>query len=290
MENRMAKQTYTGTKRICKLYKPCKKCKQEKNWLEFEIHYDAQDKRNVCLDCRRIEGKKRYQRHREKNIARQRERMARLEAEGKAKDIKRRYRKAQRARYLAAGLTANGTPRKAQIIKKLTAEQIDVIRQKRHQVECGKWRRNWLKHHAPAPCVSAWYAGTGKPWNNPRLDPSEKFKVRYNCDDTFRAKEIIKAQNRKVARAERIAELSDGSVTPEALGGLFGEAKFCVYCVEPFNDSYDKTADHVDPLYLGGKHSMDNLVICCRSCNSRKGRKGFVEWLIAERPILNLPR
>jgi 5-methylcytosine-specific restriction endonuclease McrA len=278
----MANRLYTGYKKVCELYKVCLDCKKLTNWLNLANSWKAQSKESLCVTCQRIRRRKKYAENPEPHVNRQRERMARLEAEGRAKDIKRKYRKAQRARYVAAGLTMNGTPRKILTIKKSMTER-------RGQIEINKWRRDWLKHSAPAPCVAAWCAGTGKPWNNPRFDSGEKFKVRYNCDDTFRAKEIIKAQNRKATRAERIAELSDGSVTPEALGSLFGEAKFCVYCVEPFKDSYDKTADHVDPLYLGGKHSMDNLVICCRSCNSRKGRKGFIEWLIAERPILNSP-
>jgi 5-methylcytosine-specific restriction endonuclease McrA len=281
----MANRPYTGYKRVCELYKICLDCKKLTNWLNLENSWKAQNKKSLCLDCCRIRKQKKYAENPEPYIARQRERMARLEIEGKAKDVKRKYRKAQRARYLAAGLTTKGTQRKKQ-----TVDRTEENRRCQHKVKLNKWRRDWLKHRAPAPCVAAWYVGTGKPWNNPRLDSSEKFKVRYNNDNTFRAKEILKVQNRKVARAARIAELSDGSVTPQALGALFGEAKFCVYCVEPFKDSYDKTADHVDPLYLGGKHSMENLVICCRSCNSRKGRKGFIEWLIAERPISNLPR
>lgn len=280
----MANRPYTGYKKICELYKVCLDCKKLTDWLNLANSWKTQSKGSLCVDCHRIRRRKRYAENPNPHIDRQRERMARLEAEGKAKDIKRRYRQAQRARWLAAGLTINGAPRKQQKVNR-TEEKLNYQR----EIEFKKWLRNWLKHSAPASCVAAWYAGTAMPWNNPRLGSGEKFKVRYSCDETFRAKEIIKAQNRKAARAERIAELSDESVTPEALGQLFGQAKFCVYCVKQFESSYDKTADHVDPLYLGGKHSMDNLVIACRSCNSRKGRKGFIEWLIAERPTLNLP-
>ena len=101
------------------------------------------------------------------------------------------------------------------------------------------------------------------------------------------AREIIKVQRRKASRAERIAKNSDGSVTPAALGALFGEARFCAYCLEPFKSSADKQADHVEPLVLGGSHSMDNLVIACVSCNSSKGRKPLLQWLIAEKRTSN---
>jgi 5-methylcytosine-specific restriction endonuclease McrA len=135
--------------------------------------------------------------------------------------------------------------------------------------------------------VLAWYAGTGRPWNSPRLSDGERFTMRYRMDDVFRAREVIKSQRRKASRAERIAKNSDGSVTPAALGALFGEARFCAYCMETFKSSVDKQADHVEPLFLGGSHSMDNLVIACVSCNSSKGRKPLLQWLIAEKRTSN---
>jgi hypothetical protein len=48
----------------------------------------------------------------------------------------------------------------------------------------------------------------------------------------------------------------------------------CVYCSSPLNLSLD----HVTPQSKGGGHSPDNLVTCCRSCNSSKGAKSIAEW------------
>jgi 5-methylcytosine-specific restriction endonuclease McrA len=44
----------------------------------------------------------------------------------------------------------------------------------------------------------------------------------------------------------------------------------CQYCG---HQSRDLTIDHVTPKRLGGKASWENLVCCCRKCNSRKGDK-----------------
>ena len=33
--------------------------------------------------------------------------------------------------------------------------------------------------------------------------------------------------------------------------------------------------DHVVPEYLGGEATADNVVLACRSCNRRKGWRGF---------------
>jgi 5-methylcytosine-specific restriction endonuclease McrA len=52
----------------------------------------------------------------------------------------------------------------------------------------------------------------------------------------------------------------------------------CHYCnvetiVGAQNISRECTVDHVVPVSRGGKDELENLVISCRSCNSRKGAK-----------------
>ncbi len=42
----------------------------------------------------------------------------------------------------------------------------------------------------------------------------------------------------------------------------------CQYCGQK---THDLTLDHVMPRHRGGKHTWDNLVSACRSCNHRKG-------------------
>jgi 5-methylcytosine-specific restriction endonuclease McrA len=239
-----------------------------------------------CEPCKETHGEKRkkekaarnYTKHREQRIAKQKERMTRLEALGVAKEVKRKYRKAQRLRYVSAGLTIKGTERKV---------NLEETKEKKFKLRLRKWRREWLSSSAPDPCVAAWYRATDKPWNNPRITAGEKFRVRYECDHVFRAREILKTQVRKKARARRIESQSDGTLTAQSLGALFADAKFCAYCMESFENSREKTLDHVEPLYLGGQHSLDNAVIACVSCNSSKGKKSLVRWLIAAQQKLN---
>jgi len=49
----------------------------------------------------------------------------------------------------------------------------------------------------------------------------------------------------------------------------------CCYCG---NDS-DLTLDHLIPQFKGGRHSADNLVVACRSCNSSKKALDLLEWM-----------
>lgn len=54
----------------------------------------------------------------------------------------------------------------------------------------------------------------------------------------------------------------------------------CCYCGTPLNPfkrrSY--TYEHVDPQYNGGGNETENLMPCCQSCNSQKGKKTLSEY------------
>lgn len=234
-------------------------------------------KATKCRDCWIFLNREKNRRAYAKNAAyyiqknRKRTRAALETDAGKTahNERKRKYR----ARLVESGLTTDGKPRKKTC--KRTPEQVAF---RAIEILYRKWYRNWLKTFAPAPCVAAIYAATGKPWNNPRLTIAEKFAMRYELDTEFRAREIIKTQSRKAKRAALIAAQSDGTVTPKTLGALFAAAKDCCYCGAPMNWK-QKTADHIVPLTQGGQHSMTNLAICCISCNSAKRDRTPEQWL-----------
>jgi len=53
----------------------------------------------------------------------------------------------------------------------------------------------------------------------------------------------------------------------------------CWYCGCRFDDRPDGgsrtlTIDHVEPVAGGGGSSLENLRLCCRTCNRRKGQLG----------------
>lgn len=58
----------------------------------------------------------------------------------------------------------------------------------------------------------------------------------------------------------------------------------CWYCGEKMymmvhdeNESSACTIDHKVALSLGGQHTIDNVVLCCRRCNRQKARGELVE-------------
>lgn len=58
----------------------------------------------------------------------------------------------------------------------------------------------------------------------------------------------------------------------------------CQYCGRK---TRDLTIDHVIPRQRGGPHTWENLVMCCRSCNNRKGNRTPRE---ASMRLLRAPR
>jgi 5-methylcytosine-specific restriction endonuclease McrA len=53
---------------------------------------------------------------------------------------------------------------------------------------------------------------------------------------------------------------------------LFDAHPFCVYCGCELQWE-SSTVDHVVPLSKGGTHDLENLVLACEPCNTRKGSK-----------------
>lgn len=110
------------------------------------------------------------------------------------------------------------------------------------------WEQNarqawdWWMANAPAWWIRAYYRATGKPWNSPLLTSSEKWRVRYWCDPSFRAREIEKVQRVKTKRAAQIDATSDGSLTGAVIVQMFAEAKNCHYCGKAMR-SVEKSLD-----------------------------------------------
>ncbi len=123
-------------------------------------------------------------------------------------------------------------------------------------------------------------------WHNKHPDYERvRSKRRYANDPSYRAR--IKANAVRFANAHpeyyraaaklrraRICRV-ECTLTMEQSRELFEEyAGLCVYCFDQAT-----TLDHVIPIVSGGAHSKDNLVPCCKSCNSKKGTKPLLVFL-----------
>jgi|GEM_PF-2451045 len=108
-----------------------------------------------------------------------------------------------------------------------------------------------------------------------KLD-SVEYRARYNADPAFRERERLRTSGKRWGN--RADGRDDGTLTKDAVRRLFAKAKKCPYCWQPMK-SQDKSLDHMEPLSLGGWHSLNNVLVCCRRCNSRKSDSPWIEWL-----------
>lgn len=77
---------------------------------------------------------------------------------------------------------------------------------------------------------------------------------------------------RRRARLEGV----ENTLTKEQIKELFDQQKFCSWCYSEENLSLD----HIQPISKGGAHSVNNIMILCRNCNSSKGDKTLLEWFV----------
>jgi hypothetical protein len=89
-------------------------------------------------------------------------------------------------------------------------------------------------------------------------------------------------------RAKLFKGLKDGTMNMRT---FFDDEKIklqmgqvCNYC-----GSSEKLAlDHIFPQKLGGKDNAENLIFACKACNSSKGKKDLIEWMIFKDKFLPL--
>jgi 5-methylcytosine-specific restriction endonuclease McrA len=63
----------------------------------------------------------------------------------------------------------------------------------------------------------------------------------------------------------------DKPLTAEHFKVALAEVEYaCAYCRQAFNKRTLMSVDHLIPIIEGGRNTPENIVMCCRSCNSRK--------------------
>lgn len=110
-------------------------------------------------------------------------------------------------------------------------------------------------------------------------------RVRFRIDSAFAEKqrERMKVRRHVVGRYDHEARTyaayatGDGTLTRLVLRAMFAWQRECPYCGKAMG-AREKSLDHVTPLSRGGTHTADNVVVCCRSCNSRKHARTPEEW------------
>lgn len=95
--------------------------------------------------------------------------------------------------------------------------------------------------------------------------------AKWRADNPGRASAL--AATSSATRRERLADAGVLQVTDRDLRRIVGSP--CLACGAPG----PSTVDHVIPVARGGRHAVGNLAPLCRSCNSSKGPRLWVEWI-----------
>jgi hypothetical protein len=53
----------------------------------------------------------------------------------------------------------------------------------------------------------------------------------------------------------------------------------CCYCKRGFDNFITKSIDHINPFYLNGNNTINNLTICCLECNRAKYAFSLEHWI-----------
>lgn len=104
-------------------------------------------------------------------------------------------------------------------------------------------------------------------------EKKREYDKQYNASPIGRA---VLTNSRHIRRAK--IKGTAVRATAREIRDLRENATHCHYCQSFFDGVLIKTIDHVLPISRGGDHSMANLVVACKPCNSQKQAATPEEW------------
>jgi 5-methylcytosine-specific restriction endonuclease McrA len=252
----------------------CSVCKQEK---PLTIEYFAANKRisappfrNDCRECVKARNRKRYANNQEaakkgrENAKRQREK---LKVAGIYKDKGAEWRKARKAKLGDYYKEYLQNVRRRQATKYGREYRERVIREIKPKTQ---YEKECLICKTPFVTLIQRQILCGKPACRAEY---QRYKA---CEYHKLHPEML--MFRKHRRDARQREKDNGTVTKEAIKDLYSTAKTCPYCGIKITRQ-NRSIDHLEPLSGDGYHSVDNIIVCCRSCNTHKLNMPFHKWI-----------
>lgn len=145
-------------------------------------------------------------------------------------------------------------------------KRLDAIRYKKKRVEI--LAKNAKFHRVNKEGISK-RKSEWRDTNYERVRSSEK---RYRKSERGRTAD-------DACKRRRVAQIfsCDIRATAAEIHPLKQRYTECYYCKKP-RAEFTPTIDHYMPLGLGGAHAIENLVVACKSCNSRKSKLHPAVW------------
>lgn len=155
-----------------------------------------------------------------------------------------------------------------------TAEQLEELREKsrvkarlwwernKHREDVKERNRRTTREYAMKNPEK--YREAIKQWEKNNPEAVKKIKRKWVEKNPEKVRQIRVASE----ATRRARKKSAGCMSTQELRDIKAKAKGrCFYC----GRRRKLTFDHVVPIAAGGTHAPDNLVMACKSCNSRKG-------------------
>lgn len=138
--------------------------------------------------------------------------------------------------------------------------------------EKGQQTRRKNRHTEKAIATRKAYEQTEK-YKKSKSERAKKYRLNENVRNKERVRKLRyyyrKYSNENIIGADDIS-LNDFME--------IWEKNTCYYCGKEITGK-DKTIDHKTPVSRGGKNNKENLVVCCRKCNSTKNNKTEKEFI-----------
>jgi len=82
----------------------------------------------------------------------------------------------------------------------------------------------------------------------------------------------------RIAKFSRDEEITHHEWTRLRAAVISRDGRVCSYCFKSVDDRGGLHVDHKIPLSRGGRSTMENLVVACRTCNLQKSSRTDTEW------------
>jgi 5-methylcytosine-specific restriction endonuclease McrA len=134
--------------------------------------------------------------------------------------------------------------------------------QQSHKEETKARSKLWAQTHKDRVSINA------KRYYYKHLKESSERKLKWQKENPLKC---------SISWHKRRVTIKNGSFTAEDIESQYqGQKGCCWWCGKKIKGKYH--IDHRIPLYEGGAHDRNNIVISCPTCNLRKGKKLPQEW------------
>lgn len=194
----------------------------------------------------------------------------------RTKEESKAHRREYQRQYAARYRDIHGIPDRSEYIKQWGKNRPPASREKKRLADAARY----IKTRAKSLARNAEFhrikkeevAARKRDWR------ADNYGRVHASETRYKKSELGKIANNACKRKRHAQKFGcELRATPSEILALKERSTHCYYCRKP-SEIIKLTVDHYFPLALGGAHAISNLVMCCKSCNSRKSKLTPEQW------------